>query len=366
MLRTIGDSDANTLAHLAEVVDGLSLPTFEMLGLGHLGQVRGVRCMGQPQGCFGRLSFTSKGKGSVAGYWELGGVVQPRVLTIFHSGIPDKVVAVVEQALGRKSLGRGIALTGAVLRRYGMEHVVTGAPLLWTDGANTCWIAMHESSMPPMEFQQRCREIRKTVNEMGMQIHVVAQPITGERDALRPQVGRKDFVVDPPGLTLFDALSRSGQIVMGVGKVYDLFSGRGLTTSVSVVPGLSGFDEVIGMLSKVPRGLVCACLDLLSEEAGQAAATIQEFDRRLPELFEKLRIGNLVMVTGDQGRDLSLSDKTSTREYVPLFVTGPKLAQSVDLGTRGTAADVGQTIAEVLGAQRLLIGESFLDALMTG
>ena len=153
---------------------------------------------------------------------------------------------------------------------------------------------------------------------------------------------------------------------MGVGKVYDLFSGRGLTKSFPAASGMAAFDEVIGLLNKVPRGLVCASLDLLSEEAGQAATSVEAFDRRLPDFFERLRIGDLVIVTGDHGRDLSLPDKAATREYVPLLVTGPKLAQGVDLGTRLTAADVGQTIAEALGAERLLIGESFLDALRPG
>lgn len=360
-----GDADANTLAHLADVVGGLSLPTFEVLGLGHLAQIRGVRSIGQPHGCFGRLSFMSQGKDSITGYWELGGIAHHQVSTVFHVEIPDKVVAVIEQLFGRKSLGRGIGLMGAMLRRYGMEHLATGAPLLWTDGARTCWIAMHESAMPPAEFQQRCREIRKTVKDAGLQMRVVAQPITGTGDALRPQVGRKDWIGEPPGLTLFDSLSRAGQIVMGIGKVYDLFSGRGLTTSVSVEAGIAGVDEAIGMLSRVPRGLICASLDLLSEDAAQAAANMQEFDRRLSELFKKLQVGDMVIVTGDHGRDLSLSDKTSTREYVPLCVTGPKLAHGVDLGTRDTAADVGQTIVDALGAERLLMGESFLNALMT-
>jgi phosphopentomutase len=177
---------------------------------------------------------------------------------------------------------------------------------------------------------------------------------------------RKDCVHEPPGATLFDVLSRSGQIAMGIGKVYDLFSGRGFTKAFPVASGIAGLEEVIGMLNKVPRGLLCATVDLWSEERTQMATALQEFDRRLPELFEKLRVGDMVIVTGDHGRDGSLSDKPSTREYVPLCVTGPKLAQGVDLGTRLTAADVGQTIAEALGADRVLHGESFLNALKTG
>ncbi len=361
-----GDADANTLVHLAEAVDGLSVPNLEMLGLGHLATIKGVRPMTQPTGCFGRLGFLSPGKDSVVGYWEIGGMVQKETPTVCVDGVPTKVIDVIEQIFGRKTIGRGIALMGTVLGRYGREHMATGSPLLWTDGGNTCCVAMHESSMAPMEFHQRCREIRKAVKDAGLLVRIVARPLTGQHDTLKPQVGRRDFLAEPSGLTMWDVLSRSGQITMGVGKVSDLFSGRGITKALTTASGMAALDEVIGLLNKVPRGLVCASLDLLSEEARQAAAAIQGFDRRLPDLFERLRIGDLVIVTGDHGRDLSLPEKTTTREYVPLLVTGPKLAHGVDLGTRSTAADVGQTIAEALGADRVLIGESFLDALRPG
>jgi phosphopentomutase len=361
-----GDADANTLAHLADTVDGLSLPNFEMLGLGHVAQIKGVRTTGQPSGSFGRLAFASPGKDSIVGYWEIGGLIQSEIWTVCSSGVPAKVVDIVEHILGRKSIGKSVSSIGVMLSRYGREHMATGSPMLWSDGGNTCLLAMHESIMAPLEFQQRCREIRKSAKDSGFLVRVVAQPVTGGHDMLRPHVGRKDFVMEPPGLTMLDTLSRSGQIAMGVGKVYDLFSGRGFTKAFPVASGIEAFEEVIGMLSKMPRGVVCASLDLLSEDAAQSATAVQEFDRRLPDLFENLRLGDMVIVTGDHGRDYSLPGRTSTREYVPVFVTGPKLAQGVDLGSRPTAADVGQTIVEALRTERLLAGDSFLDVLRPG
>jgi phosphopentomutase len=361
-----GDAEANTLVHLAETVDGLNVPNFEMLGLGHVAQIKGVRTMAQPSGSFGRLGFASPGKDSIVGYWEISGVIQKNSQTICSSGVPVKIVDIVEQILGRKSIGKNVSTMGVMLRRHSMEHMATGAPILWTDGWNTCFLAMHESAMVQLEFQQRCREIRKAAKDAGSFIRVVAQPVIGGHDQLRPHAGRKDFVMEPPGLTMLDVLSRSGQMAMGVGKTYDLFTGRGFTKAFPVASGIAALDEVIGMLSKMPRGLVCASLDLLSEDAAQAATAIQDFDRRLPDLFEKLRLGDMVIITGDHGRDFSLHGQTSTREYVPVFVTGPKLAQGVDLGSRPTAADVGQTIVEALRAERLLVGDSFLDALRPG
>ncbi len=361
-----GDADANTLVHLAESVGGLSLPNLEMLGLGHVAQIKGVRAMGQPGGCFGRLAVASAGKDSVVGYWELSGVVQREGAAVCRSGVPTSIVDIIEQVFGRKSIGREVALMGMMLHRHGVEHMATGAPILWTDGGNTCFLAMHESIMAVSEFHHRCREVRKTAKGAGILLRIVAQPVSGGHDRLRPHAGRKDFVHEPPGVTLFDVLSRSGQIAMGVGKVSDLFSGRGLTKSFPTASAVASVEEVVGMLNKVPRGLLAASVDLWSEDQTQMATALQEFDRRLPEVFDKLRLGDMVMLTGDHGRDGSLSGKTSTREYVPLCVTGPKLAHGVDLGTRGTAADVGQTIAEALGADRILHGESFLDALKSG
>lgn len=361
-----GDAEANTLVHLAEKADGLSLPNLEMLGLGHVAQIKGVRTMAQPSGSFGRLGFTSPGKDSTVGYWEMSGVIHNDARAACSSGIPAKIVDIVEQLMGRKTIGKSLSSMETMLRQHRMDHLSTGAPLFWTDGGRTCSLAMHESFMAPLEFYQRCRDIRMAAKDAGLPIRVVAQPLTGEQDMLRAHGGRRDFVMEPPGLTMFDVLNRSGHIVMGIGKVSDLFSGRGFTKSLSGASGLEALEEVLGMLAKMPRGLVCASLDLLSEASAQAATSLQEFDRRLPDLFEKLRHGDMVIITGDHGRDFYLSGRTSTREYVPVFVTGPKLAQGVDLGSRSTAADVGQTIVEALREERVLVGDSFLDALRPG
>ena len=358
-----GDAEANTLVHLADAVGGLSLPNLEVLGLGHLAKIPGVAPMAQPHGCFGRLGFTSRGKDSVSGYWETNGVTVHESAAVYQAGIPENVVSVIEQAVGRKLIGHRVASMASMVRDYGTEHLSSGAPILWTDGGNTCYVAAHEATMPVAVLHQQCREAWREAKKAGTLIRIVAQPLTGEPGALRPQAGRKDFVVEPPGLTMLDALSRSGQITMGIGKVYDLFSGRGFTKSF---PAASAFEDTVGMLNKVPRGLLYVSLDLLSEDSAQAAEALQDFDRRLPNLFEQLRVGDMVILTGDHGRDSSKADKLPTREYVPVLITGPKLAQGVNLGTSQTAADLGQTIVDTLGADRLAIGDSFWEAVRPG
>ncbi len=358
-----GDAEVNTLVHLADAVGGLSLPNLEALGLGHLAKIAGVASMAQPHGCFGRLGFTARAKDSVSGYWETNGVTVHESAAVYQAGIPENVVSVIEQALGRKLIGRRVASMASMVRDYGTEHLSSGAPILWTDGGNACYVAAHEATMPVAVLHQQCREAWKGIKKAGTLIRIVAQPLTGEPGALRPKAGRKDFIAEPPGLTMLDALSRSGQITMGIGKVYDLFSGRGFTKSF---PAASAFEDTVGMLNKVPRGLLYVSLDLLSEDSAQAAEALQDFDRRLPNLFEQLRVGDMVILTGDHGRDVSKPDKLPTREYVPVLITGPKLAQGVNLGTRQTAADLGQTIADTLGGDQLAIGESFWEALRPG
>lgn len=362
-----GDAGANTLTHLADTVQGLNLPNLEALGLGHIASITGVRTMAQPHGCFGRLAFASPGKDSVTGYWEMSGVVLKGGGTGFASGLPAGMVSLLEQTWGRKTIGNRVSSMTAMLKDYGDEHLACGAPIVWTDGGRTCHAAAHEAVMPQADFVQLCRAARKSIQDNGVPIRIVAHPFTGEAGAFTASAGRKDLVPEPPGLTMLDVLNRSSQIIMGLGKVSDLFSGRGFTRALTASSAWAAFDETIRRLSQVPRGLLYISLDLMpTNSAEAAAAALQEFDRRVPDLFDKLRTGDLVMITSDHGRDLSRPGAMSTREYVPLLVTGPRLAQGVNLGTRSTAADVGQTIVDALRADRLPVGESFLEAVRPG
>jgi phosphopentomutase len=312
------------------------------------------------------MGFASQGKDSVVGYWEANGVILQAGTASYASGIPPEVVSILEQALGRKVIGKRVVAMQAMLEECGAEHLSNGAPIVWTDGGHTCHVAMHDTVLPAADFHQRCRDARKTLKGSGAPIRIVAHRVTGEAGAWKPNAGRKDFVAEPPGVTMLDLLNRSSQITMGVGKAYDLFSGRGFTRAFPAISATAAFDETIGMMNKVPRGLLYVSLDLMPEDSTKAATALEEFDRRLPDLFDKLRVGDLVIITSDHGRDLSRPAKTPTREYIPLLVTGPKLAYGVNLGTRSTAADLGQTIVDALRAERLPVGESFFEALRPG
>ena len=361
-----GDAGSNTLSHLADAVGGLNLPTLEALGLGHIAEIKGVRTMGQPEGCFGRLGFRSKGVDSIAGYWEMAGHLMDVAGPLYPNGFPPDMVSVLEQAFGRKIVGNRRSSGVAMLNECGAEHLSSGAPIVWTDGRRTCHVAVHESAMRRDEFFQRCRDARKLLKDPWGMWRVSAHPLAGDAGMVQFGPHPREFVLEPPGPTMFDVLNRASQILIGVGKVGDLFSSRGLTRSVPVAHWTSLFSEVTGMFKKVPRGLIFAGLDVLESDAAQSATALHDFDRRLPGLLEQLRPGDLLILTGDHGRDMTKADLLPTREYVPLLATGPKLAHGVNLGIRASAADLGHTIVEALLGDQLPVGESFLDALRAG
>ncbi|MFI5246980.1 MAG: phosphopentomutase [Nitrospirales bacterium] len=361
-----GDAGSHTLSHLADAVGGLNLPTLEALGLGHITEIKGVRVMGQPEGCFGRLGFLSKGVDSMVGYWEMAGHLTDVAGPLYPKGFPSDVVAVLEQAFGRKIIGNRRSSGLAMLRECEAEHLSSGAVIVWTDGRRTCHVAANDNAMRPEEFFQRCRDARKLLKDPWGIWRVSAHPLFGEAVALQFSPQPREFVLEPPGPTMFDVLNRASQILVGVGKVGDLFSGRGLTRSVPVGHWTALLDEVTGMLKKVPRGLIFAGLEVLESDAAQSATALHDFDRRLSELLEQLRPGDLLVLTGDHGRDITNADQVPTREYVPILVSGLKLSQGVNLGTRASAADLGHTIVEALQGDQLPVGESFLDALRAG
>ncbi|MFO0707286.1 MAG: phosphopentomutase [Nitrospira sp.] len=363
---TYGDAGTNTVVHMADAVGGLSLPNLESMGFGHLGAIPGVRSMAQPNGCFGKVGFESPGADSVVGHWEASGVIQSRAVPAFKHAFPLDVVQQLEQVLGRKVIGNRVGYAQSLIEEHGTEHLANGAPIVWTDGGWTCHLAIHASAMPDADFHQRCRELRKVFKGVPGPQRFVAHTFTGDAGAFQLTGVRKDFIGEAPAVTMLDVLNRSGQIVMGIGKVHDLFAGRGLTRAFPAATAVAAMEETLKLLAKMPRGLLYASLNLFTDEATSSAAALEEFDRQLPDLFDKLRVGDLLILTGDHGRDLTKPAKTSTREYVPLLATGPKLAQGVNLGTRTSAADLGQTIVEALRAERLPVGESFFEALRAG
>lgn len=361
-----GDEGCNTLAHLAEASGGLTLPNLEMLGLGNIGKFKGIRAMEQPVGCFGTMGFTSPGKDSLVGHWECAGLSVEKTAPVVRNEFPKQLLEAFQTAFGRKTLGNRQAIGMMLVQEYGVEHLNTGAPIVWADAGGTFHVAAHESGIRPEELYKLCREARRLIKGTDPRVRVVARPFVDQAGRFIMTERRRDFTGEPSGQTLLDTLNRAGQLVMGVGKVSDLFGGRGVTKSTLACSLAKAMDETEKILRKVPRGLIWVNIEMIGADPATSAGALQEFDRRLKELQHIVRPGDMLCLTADHGYDLSKAAPAHSREYAPILVSGPKLAHGVDLGTRATAADLGQTIAEALKADRLPCGESFLDALRPG
>lgn len=357
-----GDGGCNTLQRLAAISKGLTLPNLEQLGLGHLGQFQGIRPMVQPEGCFGRLGFATKGKNALSGQWELAGCLIEEDQRPYET-FTDDLQTALEVSLSQKTVGNCRAVSFEPIDEFGGQHQKSGAPIAWIDTTGTVFLAAHEQVIPPEELYRLAREARKVLKQQRAVVRIVACPFVGRQGAWVVTGRRRDFAVEPPSLTLLDHLSRASQLVMGIGKVGDLFSGRGVTRSTPLFQPETVMDEVVGLFNKVPRGLIFADLPIIGSDLQATVSALQQFDRRLRDLQDCLKIGDVLIITGDHGFDCARPNPGHSREYVPCLVTGPRLARGVNLGTRPTAADLGQTIGEALGATRLPWGDSFLDAL---
>lgn len=365
-----GDAGANTLAHVAEAVGGLALPNLEALGLGHVGEFTGIRRMGHPDSCYGKMGELSRGKDTTTGHWEMAGLVLEEPFPIYSAGFPPEVIEAFQRAIRRKVLGNRPASGTEIIKELGEEHLRTGSPIVYTSADSVFQIAAHEQVVPVEDLYRMCREARRLLRPPHQVARVIARPFIGEPGDFVRTERRRDFSVEPPGQTLLDGLLIAGQPVVGIGKIGDLFANRGLTRSVHTGSNAAGMEETVRTLKAVPRGLIFVNLvdfDTLyghrNDPAGYARA-LAEFDARLPELLNGLRPGDLLCLTADHGNDPTTPGTDHTREYVPLLAYGPRLARGVNLGTRRTFADLGQTIADALGAKRLAWGESFLHSLL--
>lgn len=360
-----GDADCNTLAHLCEAAGGVRLPNLENLGLGHLGEFTGIRPIAQPEGCFGRMGFVSKGKDSVAGHWEIACCPLDQESGV-RGGFTPALEDMITAAIGRKTLGNGVGSGLDSLSELIAEHKRSGAPMAWIDDVGVIHLAAHEAVAPAEELYRMGREVRRVAKSRYPVVRIVTHPFNHHAGSLSSEERRRHFVSEPPGATLLDQLSRASQLIIGIGKVGDLFSGRGVTRSALVSGYREALDELLGLFSRVPRGLLFATLEVLSPSLEDSVHALEEVDRRLTDFQKQLKPGDALIITADHGCDLSRPTPGHSREYAPLLVTGPKLARGVNLGSRPTASDLGQTIGEALGVAKIPVGDSFLDSLRGG
>jgi phosphopentomutase len=362
-----GDEGSNTVGNVARAV-GLAVPTLRALGLARLVDIGAPAP--SPTGACGRMAEASPGKDSVTGHWEIAGIVLDRPFPTFPQGFPPSLMAEFERRIGHRTLGNRPASGTAVLDELGPEHLATGHPIVYTSADSVFQIAAHEDVIPVDELYRICG-VAFDLAARGLGVgRVIARPFVGEPGAFRRTPRRRDFALEPAGPTVFDRLTAAGEVVVGVGKIDDLFAGRGVTRARHTSSDDDGMDVVLEEMTRTPRGLIAANFVDFDTQYGHRndpagyAANLERFDRRLADLLPRLLPGDLIVVTADHGNDPTTPSTDHSREHVPLLVTGASVEPGVELGTRSTYADLGQTLADLFGVEPLPHGRSFLSGIL--
>jgi phosphopentomutase len=361
-----GDEGSNTLGNISRAVP-LRLSALRDLGLANLIDLAGVPAVPSPQAAIGRMAERSPGKDSVTGHWELMGLVLDRPFPVFPGGFPAEVIGEFERRIGRATLGNKAASGTAIIDELGPEHVRTGRPIVYTSADSVFQIAAHEEIVPVPDLYRMC-EIAFELVSVGMGVgRVIARPFVGSPGAYVRTANRHDYARTPSGDTLLDRLTGEGWPVVSIGKIRDLFAGRGITRAIPTTGDMHGVDQIEREMDTSERGLVLANLVEFDTQFGHRndatgyAANLERFDARLPGVLARLRDTDLLVITADHGNDPTTPSTDHSREYVPVLVTGPRVAKGVHLGVRATFADLGQTLAEAFGVPPLAFGTSFLD-----
>jgi phosphopentomutase len=360
-----GDRGSDTLGNISRAVP-LRLPTLRSLGLPRVANVHGMAPVDAPAGAYGRMAERSPGKDSVTGHWEMAGIILDRAFPTFPNGFPRDVIAEFERRIGRTTIGNKAASGTAIIDELGAEHMRTGYPIVYTSADSVFQIAAHEEIIPLPELYRICVIAYEMIGK-GMGVgRVIARPFVGSPGAFRRTANRHDYALPPSGTTLLDAMTAAGKPVHAIGKIEDLFAGRGVTTAVHTKSDEDGVDEIEKAIDTAGPGLVFTNLVDFDTQYGHRndargyAANLERFDARLSRLLPRLRPRDLLIVTADHGNDPTTPSTDHAREYVPLFLVGGSIKPGTDVGTRSTFADLGQTIAEIFGVGPLAHGTSFL------
>ena len=364
-----GDEGSDTIGNISRAVP-LRVPTLRRLGLSRVTTIGGQ--VSAPEAAFGRMAEASPGKDSVTGHWELAGLVLDRPFPVFPDGFPASIMEPFERRIGRPSLGNKAASGTAIIDELGPEHIRTGKPIVYTSADSVFQIAAHEAVIPVVQLYEFC-EIAFELVGRGLGVgRVIARPFVGEPGAFQRTANRRDFALTPFEPTLLDLLTDAGWPVIAIGKIEDLFAGRGISHAVHTSSDADGMDQVERAIETTSRGLIFANLVDFDTVYGHRndppgyAANLERFDGRLASFLPRIGQNDLLVITADHGNDPTTPSTDHSREHVPLLVYGPSVRAGVDLGVRSSFADLGQTIADLFHVGPLKHGTSFLNTVLAG
>lgn len=365
-----GDAGSDTLGNTLRAVGGVALPVLESLGLGCCAPLTGVRAVEAPRAAWGTCQPVGAGKDSTTGHWELCGHTLARPFPTYPQGFPAEVIAEFSRRTGRGVLGNTAASGTRILDELGAEHVRTGQWIVYTSADSVFQVAAHEEVVPLAELYAACAEARDLLRPPHGVSRVIARPFVGTPGAWSRTSHRQDLSLPPPGPTLLDRLADANVPRMGIGKVDDLFAGRNIV-SIHAASNAETYGLIEGALESLRRGLLFVNVIEFDQTWGHRndvpgfVGGLAELDRAMPRMLSRVREEDLVIFTADHGNDPTTPSTDHSRERVPLLVYGPRVAAR-PLGERATFADIGQTVAEFLGAAPLETGASFLREIWNG
>ena len=359
-----GDEGSNTLANIGKATGGLNVPLLQSFGLGCLTDVEGVPCPERASAAFGKMAERSPGKDTTTGHWEMMGLILDKPFPLFPDGFPPAITEPFKQLTGRGVLGNIRASGTEIIERLGEEHLRTGCPIVYTSADSVFQIAAHEEVVPLAELYAWCEGARRLLCGEFAVGRVIARPFTGVPGSFRRTANRKDYSLPPPRQTVLDMLSAAGQEVVGIGKIPDIFAGRGIAVSLHTENNDDGMIRLQAAISRFPRGLLFTNLvdfDMIYGHRNDAAGyghALERFDAQLALVLSGMKEQDILFIVADHGCDPTFPHTDHTREYVPLLAIGNKV-RPVPLGTRETFADVGATVACLLKIARPAAGTSF-------
>jgi len=368
-----GDKGADTLGHILDSMgSGFSLPNLEKLGLYKLLKRSSMLPDKNIIGCYGKMATKSPAKDTTAGHWEMAGIILDRPFPTYPEGFPPEVIEEFERRTGTKVLGNCAASGTEIIKKLGEEHCDTGCPIVYTSADSVFQIAAHEEKFGLEKLYKVCeiaRDILKDEHSVG---RVIARPFTGEAGNYTRTANRKDYSLAPPETTILDEIKNSGGEVVAVGKIEDIFNGKGITKAVHTKGNINGMEVTLSELKRRPerKSLIFTNLvdfDMLwghRRDVVSYAKALKDFDNALPELVNVMTSEDMLIITADHGCDPTFKLHTDhTREYVPLLVYGNNIKRNVDLGVRDSLADTAQTIADIFELPRMKNGTSFKAAI---
>ncbi len=358
------DQGSNTLGNTAKKVGGLNLPNLEKLGLGNIEPIMGVLPQKSPLACHGKMGELSPGKDSTTGHWEIAGVILKKPFPVYPDGFPEKIIHKFKKAIGIEVLGNKAASGTEIIKELGEEHLRTGKPMVYTSADSVFQIAAHEDKIPVNRLYRFCLIAREILSGKNAVARVIARPFEGEPGSFNRTVRRKDFSLPPPEKTILDILKENKIEVIGIGKIEDLFAGKGLSKSIHTKDNRDGMDNLIKVMIEEKKGLIFINLidfDMLwghRNDFKGFAKGLEDFDRRLIEVLGLLTPEDLLIITADHGCDPTTPSTDHSREYVPVLVYGEKIKKGIDLGVRKSFSDVAATLAEIFKVPDTGKGES--------